>query len=172
TMALAAAASRAAPRRLRLAAALVLAGLILAPAAAWALRDSLGRSETFGRLLRWRESDSRVMRLLTWRSAVQGFGERPLLGWGHGNVYYALNRYYDPTHVRFNLAFTESRPTWYDKSHSAFIDLAVEGGIAGILLFAFVVVTMARGLQALRDRPLALVLSAALAAYLAGHPPP
>ena len=154
------AAARTAPPSLRRAAGGLLIAAVLAGAAVAlapeAMRDRTGLS----RLLRAAESESAAMRVLTWRSALRGFAERPLLGWGHDGAYYVLNRFYDPSHVQFNLDFRESRVTWYDKSHNAYIDLLVEKGIAGALAFLLLALVIARRLARLEDRPLALALAA------------
>jgi O-antigen ligase len=164
-----AAALRGGTRRLRFAGIAAVSALLIAPAGLWAVRGSFEKTGSLGRLLYWTESASSIMRRITWRSALSAFPDRPFLGWGHDNVYYALNRYYDPSNVRFNPKFDETRATWYDKSHSAYVDLLVEKGIAGALLFALALAVVARGLWRLEDRRLALVLAAALVAYLASN---
>jgi len=136
-----------------------------APFAAWRYRDALSQFPILNRLSFGRESVSVLMRRLTWTSALEGFKDHPVLGWGHDNVYHALNQYYDARHVEFNPRFTESRTTWYDKSHNAYIDLLAEKGIIGVAFFVSLVISLARALRRVPDRRLAICLACGFVAY-------
>ena len=105
------------------------------------------------------------MRVMVWRSTARGFWDHPLLGWGHNNVYYALNRYYDPRHASFQPDFSESRATWYDKSHNALLDILIEKGAAGALLFLALSIAVVINLARMKDKALSLCLTGALSAY-------
>jgi O-antigen ligase len=152
----------------RAAAGLVLAGVLGTAALVFVppgLRSRIG----VDRVLRMSATESAEMRRMTWRSALRGFPDHPALGWGHDAVYYALNRYYDPQHVQFAPDFKESRATWYDKSHSAYVDLLVEKGIAGLLAFALLAAAVGRALLRRAVRALARCLAAGLFAYAASN---
>jgi tetratricopeptide (TPR) repeat protein len=57
--------------------------------------------------------------------------------------------------------------TWNDKAHNAFLDLLVEKGLAGAILFLIVAAVVLRSLWRLSNRHAAYYLAAGLAAYAA-----
>jgi tetratricopeptide (TPR) repeat protein len=106
------------------------------------------------------------VRLIAWRSGLQGFLDRPVLGWGHDNTYYALSAHYDPQIVRFRQTyFLESLLTWWDKTHNQFIDLLVERGVVGALLYLLLIWACVITLWRMTNRFLACCLGAGLVAY-------
>jgi O-antigen ligase len=141
--------------------------LVLAsPLAIWHYRERISGIPVFNRLLLMKESQSTLMRQLAWQSALQGFPDHPVTGWGHDNIYYPLNKYYDPRHVSFNLAFDESRLTWYDKSHKAYLDLLIEKGLLGAIAYLLLLLLIGRALWSLPDRLKASCLAGGLISYL------
>lgn len=64
-------------------------------------------------------------RLMVWGMALEGFKERPILGWGMENFNYVFNEYYDP-----NMWGQEQ---WFDRAHNVFLDWLIAGGILGAL---------------------------------------
>ena len=108
-------------------------------------------------------------RVITWRSALDGVWDYPWLGWGHGNVYYPLNKYYDPQTVRFDKGSAASVFTWSDKSHSAYVDLLVEKGALGVLLFFVLFSMLVRSFWKGKDRPLSVCLLGGFTAYGVGN---
>ncbi|MFT5036451.1 MAG: O-antigen ligase/tetratricopeptide (TPR) repeat protein [Candidatus Azotimanducaceae bacterium] len=62
-----------------------------------------------------------------WNMALEGFKERPVLGWGQGNFNYVFNEQYNP-----DLYFAES---WYDRVHNIALDWLIAGGILGFLSY-------------------------------------
>jgi O-antigen ligase len=157
------------PKGIRL--AVLAASLFFASTAGvvWHYRNSqvVSRVSVLNRLTRLSpaENQSTKNRVLVWRSALQGFEDRPVLGWGPGNVYYALNKYYDPQHIQFTADFWDRAQTWYDKSHNAYLDLLVERGLLGVAAFLLVAAATVRALWHMSDRSLALCLSGGLAGY-------
>jgi tetratricopeptide (TPR) repeat protein len=61
--------------------------------------------------------------------------------------------------------FIESKATWYDKSHNAYLDLLVEEGVFGAILFSAVVAFVIKTLWQMEDRRLALCLACGFIAY-------
>jgi len=113
------------------------------------------------------ENASTSARLMSWSSALRGFWDHPLFGWGTNNIYYPLNKYYDPRHIHASPFLRDNvEDTWFDKSHSFFIDVLVERGVVGFLLYLLLLAVLARSLWRLRDRLLAACLAGGLAAYL------
>lgn len=75
-----------------------------------------------------------------WGIAIEGFKERPVLGWGQDNFNYVFNEYYDPK--------IYDQEQWFDRAHNVFLDWLIAGGILGLLsylaLFAAAIVAIWR----------------------------
>ncbi len=74
-----------------------------------------------------------------WRTAIQAGLEKPLFGWGIGNIEIGL-RHAAETEQTF------IRYQYVDSSHNIFLDWWVQGGIIGLTLFSALIVTSIRGL--------------------------
>ncbi|MDO8492549.1 MAG: O-antigen ligase family protein [bacterium] len=72
----------------------------------------------------WNETKTQA-RSYVWPMAIQGFKERPILGWGQENFNYVFNKYYDPR------MYTQE--PWFDRTHNVFLDWLIDGGILGLL---------------------------------------
>lgn len=66
-------------------------------------------------------------RLLIWNMSLQGFKERPLLGWGQDNFLYVFSTHFDPRMAGYE--------PWYDRSHNVFFDWMVAAGALGLLAY-------------------------------------
>lgn len=66
-------------------------------------------------------------RYYVWPISVEGFTERPLLGWGQENFSYVFNQHYNPA--------LYSQEQWFDRAHNAVLDWLVTTGILGGTLF-------------------------------------
>jgi len=66
-------------------------------------------------------------RFMVWGMAIEGFKERPLLGWGQENFNYVFNKYYDPR--------MHDQEPWFDRAHNVFFDWLASGGILGLLAY-------------------------------------
>lgn len=110
------------------------------------------------------ENESVWVRLRLWKSSLNGFRDHPATGWGHDNAFYALNKYYNPELVRYRLGMFIG--TWSDKSHNAYLDLLVEKGIAGAILFLMVVAAVLRALWKMPSREAAFHLAGGFTAYV------
>lgn len=68
-------------------------------------------------------------RRIVWKSAWQGFLERPLLGWGPENFDFIFTKYYNPC-----LGTSEcGRDIWFDRAHNIIFDTLSTTGILGLL---------------------------------------
>jgi O-antigen ligase len=148
----------------------VLAGFAAAVALGafvWFARDSAFAKNNglLTRMTQLSAADTAQMRLLAWRSALNGFRDHPVFGWGHDSMYYVLNRHYNPEHVRFDPTFESLDNTWYDKSHNAYIDILAEEGVIGALLFLAVIAAIGFGLRKMKDKLAACCTAAGLVAY-------
>jgi O-antigen ligase len=70
-------------------------------------------------------------RLWTWGSAIKGFKERPIFGWGPENFPVVFDKYFDPRHY----VPGANSETWFDRAHSIFLDYLVATGILGLLSY-------------------------------------
>lgn len=116
--------------RRRAAGGLVLAVLLLATV--FVFRDSATIRSIPGvsRLVRAGLDDPTTrFRIVTAGVALEGFRDRPILGWGPNNFVYAYQRHFDPANLT-------NDPRFSDKAHNAFLDLLCEQGIVGLLIFA------------------------------------
>lgn len=66
-------------------------------------------------------------RFMVWDMAIQGFKERPVLGWGMENFNYVFNKYYNP-----NMWGQEQ---WFDRAHNVFFDWLIAAGLPGLLSY-------------------------------------
>lgn len=63
-------------------------------------------------------------RFMVWQMALDGFKERPILGWGQEGFNYVFNKYYNP------LMYGQEQ--WFDRTHNVVLDWLVAGGILGL----------------------------------------
>jgi O-antigen ligase len=108
-------------------------------------------------------------RILAWNVALKAARERPLLGWGPGNYYYAFDRFHPPEMLEHGL-----EETWFDNAHNTLLNaLAVQGapGFAlQLALFATPCFLLWRGFRQGRiDRYLACVGTSLLVTHLVGN---
>ncbi len=77
-------------------------------------------------------------RLLTWKSSLYGFADKPVLGWGEEKFNVVFNKYF-PVDIFKDIG---SR-VWFDRPHNIFLQHLIHGGILGLLayftLFVFVI---------------------------------
>lgn len=73
-------------------------------------------------------------RSFVWPMALEGFKERPLLGWGQENFSYIFQKHYTPD--MFHLE------PWFDRAHNIFLDWAVAGGLLGLIFYLSLYVTL------------------------------
>lgn len=66
-------------------------------------------------------------RYFVWPMAIEGFKERPILGWGQENFNFVFNKYYDPRMY--------GHEQWFDRTHNIFLDWLIAGGILGLLSY-------------------------------------
>ena len=70
-------------------------------------------------------ADKTQARGYVWPMAIEGFKERPLLGWGQENFNYVFNAHYDPRMF--------AHEQWFDRTHNTILDWLIAGGILGLL---------------------------------------
>jgi O-antigen ligase len=75
------------------------------------------------------QSTTAQTRLMTWNSSLQGFKERPILGWGQENFYQVFDKYFNPQ------IYDLVDIIWYDRAHSIIFDRLVTGGLLGLVSY-------------------------------------
>ncbi|MFA5133258.1 MAG: O-antigen ligase family protein [Patescibacteria group bacterium] len=99
----------------------------------------------FSRLIS-RFNDASVSgRFLLWKTSLESFKEKPLLGWGLENFDYAFDKNYDAKFLRNGM--TE---TWADRAHNLYLDFLVMSGIFGLI--AFLAILLFPAIKMLRER--------------------
>jgi len=73
------------------------------------------------------QDNTTVSRFLIWDIAIQGFKERPLLGYGQENFIYIFSEKYNPA--------LYAQEAWFDRAHNIFLDWMISAGIFGILSY-------------------------------------
>ena len=66
-------------------------------------------------------------RSIIWPMAIEAFKERPVLGWGQENFIYVFEKYYRPEMIRHE--------PWFDRTHNAFLDWLIAGGVLGFVAY-------------------------------------
>lgn len=70
-------------------------------------------------------------RLIMWNIALEGFKQRPILGWGPENYYQVFDRNFDVSYFKPMEGFG----AWFDRAHNVFLDHLVEAGIFGLVSY-------------------------------------
>ncbi|MEK7509238.1 MAG: O-antigen ligase family protein [Patescibacteria group bacterium] len=127
----------------------VIAAFIILTGAFWAVRDQawVHRIEPLHRLATILSDGTTFSRFLNWGMALQGFKERPILGWGQENYAAVFDKYYNPAMY--------AQEQWFDRTHNIIFDWLIAGGILGLLayfsLYLFALITLWRSGPPARD---------------------
>jgi len=73
-------------------------------------------------------------RRYVWPMAIQGFLEKPILGWGQENFNYVFNEHYDPRMY--------NQEAWFDHAHNIVLDWLVAGGVVGLAGYLAIFATL------------------------------
>ncbi len=75
-------------------------------------------------------------RIMAWEIAIEGWKERPILGWGPNNYFYVFNKHYNPAFLHHGIA-----ETWFDNAHNHFMNTLATHGTLGILALLSLYIT-------------------------------
>lgn len=70
-------------------------------------------------------------RFSAWQIALRALKEKPLLGWGPENFSVGFDKHYDPSLPYMN----DITSNWWDKAHNILLDIGVQTGILGIIIY-------------------------------------
>lgn len=142
-------------------AAATIAGLVIICGGVFLARESsfVQHDATLSRLVNISISDPEThTRLVIWHMALQGFQERPVLGWGQEGFNYVFNKYYEP--------ILYGQEPWFDRAHNMYLDWLLAGGAPALLLFlAFSAMASLALYRSKVSRAERILLLSALAAY-------
>ncbi len=102
-------------------------GLLVIAGAFWAAKDQewVQEIEPLFRLAEIAREGFPLARQLNIEMAIEGFKERPILGWGQENYAVVFDKYYDPRMY--------AQEQWFDRTHNIIFDWLIAGGIFGLL---------------------------------------
>lgn len=69
-------------------------------------------------------------RIMSWQIAIEAWQEKPVLGWGVNNFFYAFNQHYRPEFLRYGWG-----ETWFDNAHNIIMNTLATQGIIGVTAF-------------------------------------
>ncbi len=121
-----------------------LIGLVIVVGLLLALNDKIPQSSPLWRFTNLRDNNTNA-RIIQWKTALEGFKDRPVLGVGPENYYVVANAHYNPEIYKYD-------PSWFDKPHNYQLEVLVTTGTLGFLaylgIFVFSVYALYRGLKA------------------------
>lgn len=105
-------------------------------------------------------------RWIAWEIAISSWKERPFLGWGPNNFFYAFNQHYNPKSLEFGYG-----ETWFDNAHNILLNTLAVQGIFGLLsylsIFIFGIASLIWGYHRQKaDNHLLVIGAAFLLAHL------
>lgn len=117
-------------KTLRIVAGSTIGAVILLVLGFFAIQNTqfVAQSQVLSRFAGISWDDTRTQaRAFVWPMAIEGWKERPILGWGQENFNYVFNENYDPRMFRHEL--------WFDRTHNALLDWLIVGGVLGLLAY-------------------------------------
>jgi len=104
-------------------------------------------------------------RILAWGTAIDAWKERPVLGWGPNNYYYAFNKYYDPRMLDHGWG-----QTWFDNAHNIIVNtLAVQGAVGVLTYFSIFVAGFFYVIRTYKKDDLDIHMTAAIVGFFGAH---
>lgn len=100
--------------------------------------DFIQNSPVLNRFANISLNDTSQARAIIWPMAIDAWKENPILGWGQDNFLFAFAKYYKPEMIRHE--------PWFDRTHNAFLDWLVAGGILGFVGYVSLYLFALRGL--------------------------
>jgi len=79
------------------------------------------------------EAVSDNTRILSWQAGMDGFTEKPILGWGPENYSLSFNKYIKSDYFINNYYYANS--VQFDKAHNKFFEILAETGLFGLISY-------------------------------------
>lgn len=90
-------------------------------------KELYSSSSTYQSLLSVSGDGTFTSRLLNIKMSLDGFKERPFLGYGQDNYFYVFSKYNDPRMY--------AQEPWFDRTHNVFMDWLIAAGIIGLIAY-------------------------------------
>lgn len=138
-----------------------IAAIIIVVGGFFALRNAefVKKSPVLGRFasISFNETTTKS-RFMVWNMAIEGFKERPILGYGQENFNYVFNKYYNPEMY--------AQEQWFDRTHSIIFDWLIAAGLLGLIAYLSIFVLALRYLfKSDLDQTSKAIFTGLLAAY-------
>ncbi len=86
-------------------------------------------------------------RFIAWNIALEGFLERPILGWGPDTYYFVFNKLYKPESL-----LNSYYETWFDRSHNIFLDELATTGAVGMIAYLGLAAVLFLGVHEIKKK--------------------
>ncbi len=94
-------------------------------------KDWVKKSIIFNKMTSISKSTGTVRtRLISWNGGLQAIKEKPFIGYGMENYYYAFDKHFQADY--YNIAAGE---TWFDRAHNMVMETLVAHGIFGLIFY-------------------------------------
>jgi O-antigen ligase/tetratricopeptide (TPR) repeat protein len=148
-------------RKYRLGSGIAIGVIILIGVVFWLNRSAtfIQNSEVLSRMANISLQENKTQaRGYIWPMAIEGWQERPILGWGQENFNYIFNSHYEPA--------MWAHEQWFDRAHSVFLDWLTASGLLGFLsylsLYVFCILAIWKSSLSIREKS---VFTGLLAGY-------
>lgn len=86
-------------------------------------------------------------RIIFWDEAIQGFKDKPMMGWGQENYRIVYQKYLNP--IIFSPGRSAVNEVWSFHPHNVSLEVLVNGGLVGFILYLAFIATMIVGMMTL-----------------------
>jgi O-antigen ligase len=69
-------------------------------------------------------------RAIAWKIAIESWKEKPIIGWGPNNFFYAFNKHYNPRSLEYTYG-----ETWFDNAHNIILNTLSVQGLFGLVSY-------------------------------------
>lgn len=118
-----------------------------------------------GSLLNTTLSGTASTRIMAWKIAIEAWQEKPVVGWGPNNFFYAFNEHYNPDFLKHGWG-----ETWFDNAHNIILNTLATQGVLGVASYlSLFVVAGYLLIRAVKQGMISYHLAAIGIAFLAAH---
>lgn len=129
---------------------MILGAVVMGTLFAFRENPTVQKIPALGRLVNTSfQSNTAQTRFMAWGVAIDAWKERPLLGWGPNNYFFAFNKYYRAEFLEHGW-----KETWFDNAHNIIMNTLAVQGIVGLVSYLgmFVVIIVLLWKQYLKTK--------------------
>src|SRR3989344_226202 len=119
-------------RKIKIGGGITLIVFVIVAGFLFANYEKLPEGTTLRRVFQLKDSNTQS-RVLQWKVALKGFGDRPVLGTGPENYYVVANQYYNPEIYKYDRS-------WFDKPHNYLLEILVTNGVLGFVFYGAILI--------------------------------